>query len=446
LDKKEAEAEIETVKYISELDAFLIAQRGGMSLVKAQTGQKLWTTTTFKGSVGKYLYDKNTNQIVMLNYKPTFWSALFSAFKNQLVRINALNGQILWETEFRGTIEKKLITREPIVDLSIKGNKLFFWLVGLQTYDLNTGKKLWDVAYENDMEKQKKSVLGIGGRGSKGIYGALADPVFTDDAVYIAIFANSSKTKYIEKHDLATGKLLWTSEKISGAYCMPHIYKAGDKLMVQIGGKVEVQEINTRRGANGMITTYKIFNDYINQKNGLLALNEHTGQTEWRSDKFDKRITDMVIHQDKTVFAGDGDEFFGYDIATGKQLFAVKHNDAKVGKANDVIDFGDDVIVLSEKGLASYKKSNGSRNYATEKLSEIDYYYVVGDNYFLRSQSNSKNTIYGVDMTNGNIKGSVISKGKGGSPKYGDGIDITEDGEFIFAFNGKKVEKIKVNN
>lgn len=446
MDKKEAEAEIETVKYISELDAFLIAQRGGVSMVKAQTGQKMWTTATFKGSVGKYLYDKSTNQIIMLNYKPEFWSALFSGFKNQMIRINALNGQIMWETDFKGTIEKKLITREPLVNLSIKGDKLFLWLNGLQAYDLNTGKKLWEVTYENDIEKQKKSVLGIGGRGSKGIYGVLAEPLFANDAVYITLFAKGSKTKLIEKHDLNTGKLLWTSEKIEDAYCIPHIYKTGDKLMVQVGGRVEVQEINTRRGTNGTITTYKIFGDYFKQKNGLLALSESDGQTLWRSDKFDKRITDMIIHQDKTVFVGDGDDFFGYDIASGKQLFAVKHSDANVGKANDVIDFGDDVVVLSEKGLASYKKADGSRNYATEKLSDIDNYYVVGSNYFLRSETSSKNIIYGIDMATGKLKGSVTSKGKGGSPKYGNGIDITEDGEYIFAFNGKKVEKIKVNN
>ncbi|TDO21305.1 outer membrane protein assembly factor BamB family protein [Pedobacter duraquae] len=446
LDKKEQEADIETVKYINELDAFLIAQRGGISMVEAQTGKQLWTTKTFKGSVGKYIYDKKTNQIVMLNYKPTFWSGLFSAFKNQIVKINALNGQIIWDTEFRGTIDKKLITREPLLDLTVKGDKLFLWLDGLQAFDLNTGKKLWEVAYENDTEQAKKSILGIGGRGSKGVYGALAEPLFTNDAVYLAMFANSSKSKYIEKHDLNTGKLIWTSEKITGAYCLPHMYLTGDKIMVQVGGKVEVQEISTRRGANGMITTYKIFNDYVNQKNGLLALNESSGQTAWRSDKFDKRITDMVIHENKTVFAGDGDEFFAYDIASGQQKFAVKHNDAKVGKATDVIDFGDDVVVISEKGLASYKKADGTRNYATAKLSEIDYYYLVGDNYFLRSQNGSKNTIYGINMTNGEVKGSVTSKGKGGSPRYGDGIDITDDGEYIFAFNGKKVEKIKVNN
>jgi hypothetical protein len=49
-------------------------------------------------------------------------------------------------------------------------------------------------------------------------------------------------------------------------------------------------------------------------------------------------------------------------------------------------------------------------------------------------------------MTTGVIKGIVSSKGKGGSPRYGNGIDITDDGEFIFAFKGKKVEKVRVNN
>ena len=64
----------------------------------------------------------------------------------------------------------------------------------------------------------------------------------------------------------------------------------------------------------------------------------------------------------------------------------------------------------------------------------------------MRDQHNSKNIYYGINMENGETKGSVTSKGEGGSPEYGNGIDITKDGEYIFAFKGKKVEKIKVNN
>ncbi len=177
-----------------------------------------------------------------------------------------------------------------------------------------------------------------------------------------------------------------------------------------------------------------------------MCLDDKTGQTAWRSERFDKRITDLILDNNKTVFVGDGDEFYGYDIASGKQLFDVKHNDAHVGRAADVIDFDDKVVVLSEKGLAAYFKKDGSRAYATEKIKGVDYFYHIGDNYFLRDQRNSKNIIYGIDMTNGETKGSVQSKGKGGSPEYGDGIDISSDGEYIFAFKGRKVEKIKVNN
>lgn len=436
---------VETVNYINELDAFMIAQKDGLNMVRAKTGEKIWETKLFKGSVGKYVYDKAKNEIVMINYKPNSLAALFSGFKNQLVKINAANGEILWDATFRGTIEKKLITREALVNLDVKGDKVYLWLDGLQCFNRDNGQKIWEVDYENDMTKS--GGLGIlGMKSQKGVYGTLADPIFTDDAVYIVIFANRSRTKYVEKHDLATGKLLWASEKIAGAFSMPRIYRTGNRVMVQVGGKVEVQEIATRRTPSGTETEYKIYTDYINQKNGILSLDDKTGQTVWRSERFDKRITDMIVHENKTVFVGDGDEFYSYDIETGKQLFDVKHNDARVGKAFDVINFGDNVVVMSEKGLASYKKADGKRNYASDRIPGCDFFYELGGNYFIRDQRNSKNVIYGINMETGEMKGKVESKGKGGSDRFGDGIDITDDGEFIFAFKGKKVEKIKVNN
>ena len=436
------QGELETVKYIFELDAFLISQKNSVILVKANTGEKIWETNRFKGGVGKYVYDAKRNEIIMVNFKPTALGALFSGFKNQLVRINAANGEVVWDATFTGSIEKELVTRRAIIDLWIKGDKIFLYLDGLNVYDYKTGQKLWAATYENDMAKGGGGFGGFLGGGQKEIYHTLADPLFTDNAVYLVLLGGRDKTKYVEKHDLASGKLLWASEKITGAFCMPHIYKTGDKVMLQVGGKVQVQEY--KKEGDQMVA--KIYWEYKNQKNGVLALDDATGKTAWRSEKFDKRITDLIIDNDKSVFVGDGDEFYGYDIASGKQLFDVKHDDAHVGRAMDVIDFGEKVVVLSEKGLAAYNKKDGSRAYATEKIKGIDYFYHIGDNYFLRDQRSGKNIIYGIDMTNGETKGSVQSKGKGGSPKYGAGIDITSDGEYIFAFKGKKVEKIKVNN
>ncbi len=454
------EGELETVKYIRELDAFLISQKASVILVKANTGEKIWETNRFKGGVGKYIYNKAKNEIILVNFKPTALGALLAGFKNQLVKINAANGDILWEATFMGTIEKELVTRRAIIDMWIKGDKLFMYLDGITVYNYENGQKLWSAVYENDMSGGSGNMF-TGKKKSK-IYRTIADPLFTDDAVYIVLLGGRDRTKFVEKHDLQTGKLLWASEKITGALCMPNIYKAGNKIVVQVGGKVQVQELRYEEASTGTAGAMMAFGgvgggsakqwvpyiywDYKAQKNSVLALDDATGKTAWRSEKFDKRITDLILENNKTIFVGDGDEFYGYDIATGNQLFDVKHNDAKVGKATDVIDFGDKVVVMSEKGLASYNKSDGSRVYATEKIRGVDYFYHIGDNYFLRDQRNSKNIIYGIDMTNGETKGSVQSKGKGGSPEYGDGIDITDDGEYIFAFKGKKVEKIKVNN
>ncbi len=455
------QAELETVKYIDELDAFLISQKASVILVKANTGEKIWETNRFKGGVGKYIYDAKRNEIIMVNFKPTAFGALFAGFKNQLIKINASNGDVLWDATFLGTIEKELVTRRAIIDMWIKGDKLFMYLDGLQVYNIDNGQKLWEARYENDMQGSSGNSL-IGGKRQTKIYRTLANPLFTDNSVYLVMLGTRDRTKYVEKHDLESGKLLWASEKITGALCMPNIYKVNNKILIQVGGKVQVQElryeesVNATGAALGALTGFGggavkswvpyIYWDYKAQKNSVLSLDDATGKTAWRSEKFDKRITDFVIHEDKTLFVGDGDEFYGYDIASGNQLFDVKHNDAKVGKATDVIDFGDKVVVLSEKGLASYNKKDGSRVYATEKIRGVDNFYPVGDNYFLRDQRNNKNIIYGIDMNTGETKGSVQSKGKGGSPKYGDGIDITEDGEYIFAFKGKKVEKIKVNN
>jgi len=455
------QAELETVKYLEELDAFLISQKNSVILVKANTGEKIWETNRFKGGVGKYIYDAKRNEIIMVNFKPTALGALFAGFKNQLVKINASNGDVLWDATFLGTIEKELVTRRAIIDMWIKGDKLFMYLDGLQVYNIDNGQKLWSVTYENDMQGSSGNSL-IGGKKRSKIYKTLADPLFTDNAVYLVMLGTRDKTKYVEKHDLESGKLLWASEKITGALCMPHIYKVGNRILVQVGGKVQVQELRYEEASTGTAGAVMalggygggsakqwvpyIYWDYKAQKNSVLSLDDVTGKTSWRSEKFDKRITDFVIHEDKTLFVGDGDEFYGYDIIAGTQLFDVKHNDANVGKATAVIDFGDKVVVLSEKGLASYNKKDGSRAYATEKIKGVDYFYHIGNNYFLRDQRNSKNIIYGIDMNTGETKGSVQSKGKGGSPEYGDGIDITTDGEYIFAFKGKKVEKIKVNN
>jgi outer membrane protein assembly factor BamB len=140
----------DNIDYIAEMDAFMFCMKSANVLVDARTGRKIWETSIFKGSVGKYIYFPSTKEMLMINYKPTWLSALFSGFKNQLVRINATNGNVIWDVEYRGIVEKEVLTRKPIVDIDVKGDKIFLQLDGLQVFDFQNGKEIWSAVYESD--------------------------------------------------------------------------------------------------------------------------------------------------------------------------------------------------------------------------------------------------------------------------------------------------------
>lgn len=108
-------------------------------------------------------------------------------------------------------------------------------------------------------------------------------------------------------------------------------------------------------------------------------------------------------------------------------------------------DNGDNVALVCDNGMAAYSKKDGTKVYNTDKFRGVTNYHIVGNNFFLRREKENSNTIAAVDLKTGVIKGIVKSKGKGGGDVYGDGLDVTDDGEYIFAFKGKGVEKIKVN-
>ncbi len=440
----------DNTEYIAELDAFLISLKSSLVMLDARTGQKRWETDKFRGSIGQYLFLPATKEIVMVNYKPTGLAALFSGFKNQMVRINALNGEIKWEATFRGLVEREVITRKPLVKLFRRDDKIFLQLDGLQVYDFETGKEIWSAVYETD-EAMRSSWWNRGPHGGKivkgGIYGAISNPIFTDDAVYLVLGGDKLKQKYIEKHDLKTGKVLWTSEKIKNALAMPSIILEDGHILAQIGGLINRQSIErvTQRNSTGTteITYYNNYWDFMGSY-GILCLDAEKGSTAWRSEKFDKRITNLITGEGM-VFAGSGDEFYGFNIRTGEMKINVDHSKRKVGKSMWAFDNGDNVALVCDNGMSAYSKKDGSLIYNTDKFRGVTNYHMVGNNFFLRKEKSSSNTLCAIDLKTGNTKGIIKSKGKGGGSVYGDGFDITADGEYIFAFKGKRVQKLKVN-
>ena len=115
------------------------------------------------------------------------------------------------------------------------------------------------------------------------------------------------RTKYIEKHDLESGKLLWASEKITQTFSMPNLYKAGDRVFAsswEVSSSAKRYRMETRSNQweeHIQKSVAYVYWDYKAQKNSVLCLDDASGKTVWRSERFDKRITDLIIDENKTV-------------------------------------------------------------------------------------------------------------------------------------------------
>jgi hypothetical protein len=93
---------------------------------------------------------------------------------------------------------------------------------------------------------------------------------------------------------------------------------------------------------------------------------------------------------------------------------------------------------VSEKGVAAYKKADGKLAWSTLKCPKISDWFFQGDNFFIKNTKGRQ--IASIDLATGKIKGILAYKG-GAKGDY----DLTEDGNFIYYFEGKKVSKLQTN-
>ncbi len=128
----------ENIIFISSLNAFAVTTKSNLTMIKARTGEELWATDKFKGIVGDYV-SMDDGSLVMINMKATMIGSIFAGLKNQIVRINTKNGDIMWDQTYRGIVEKKILTRERLVKMNIEEGKIFLYMNGIQVFDYATG-------------------------------------------------------------------------------------------------------------------------------------------------------------------------------------------------------------------------------------------------------------------------------------------------------------------
>ncbi len=427
------------IVYVPEMGAYAIVTNDALTMVKARTGEELWSTKTMNTPVGKYIYDEKEKMITMINMPRSFLGSLMKGFKNQIVKINAKNGDVVWDQTYRGIVEKKVVTRDPIVHFVIaEGNKLMLQLAGLQVFDYQTGKALWSATYDVSFEEFAR-VKTPGRVLAKGVYGAVADPLYDGEFVYLLDFKSKS-SQYLKKYEVNSGKLVWTSPEIKDARAIPGLYKIEDKILLQVGGAVEVQGITekTETGPNGTTTTtYKSVSYQNVRPYNVQAFNVSDGKQAWESERFKKGISNMFPDNDALIVCS-GKALYRVDYRTGKELYEVNLADDDISLAEKIIhpaSLGADVnknnvIIIGSKGVSAHSMATGALVWAM-RTKTGDFNGIYGTTAFYQKENDDQ---FAIDVNTG--KATFYNARKNSKAEY------SSDGAYLYAFEKKTISKM----
>lgn len=418
----------ENVVYIPELDGFAISLKERLVWVMARTGEERWSTDKFKGVVGRYVVTGD-NKLVMVNFVPSNLGALFSGYKNQIVRIDLANGNILWENTYVGRAERKVISKEFLYDLDVAGDKVFLRMNGMQVYDLNTGANIYTAAFDYTPDK----LVGAPAGAKKfGVYHAVAEPVIVGDDLYVLDMSNK-KTQYVKKYDKNSGKLLWTSPEIKEARAIPAMYVVGDRVLLQIGGNVEAQAYIYKREPDGqggwrITEEWRIWHPNV-KPNGIQAFSTADGSLAWESERFRKGITNAVVVGDQFIVCS-GKELYSMDIATGVEKYAVPVSKGGLGLADQIMVYKDMIVVIGDRGVSTFNSRTGEP-VAMGKYKKSDLEDFEGDRMILKTE---KADIACFDLDDCTYKQF--------NARTGAITSMSTDGNFVYIYEKKNVTKV----
>lgn len=421
---------VNNIEYIPEKDGFLLSLESSLTFVDARTGEEKWESTAFKGSIAMSQYVDG--DLVMLNFAPPTLRSFFKGFKNQLARMDLDNGDVKWSATYSGFPELKIVTKEPVFDMNIKEGKIFLIMKGMQVFDLNSGATLWSASFDEEVKKKIVTInapLGIGKGGGGTIYGAIADPLIVGRDVYIVQKTRKSKKFVINKYDINTGKVLWSSEQFKTAAAIPNIFVINDKLIAQVGGVVEVQSITTATVDGVTTTTYSVGTKNI-KPNGLMAFNTSDGSRVWDSEKFKKGITNAFV---------DGENLI---VSSGKSLYSIRYSDGNVnyeedvknggvGLAVEILPYKRNIVVIGQKGVSLFKISDGKLVKAS-KYKKASFESLEENILLMRTEKNDFAAFNLDDCTH------VKYNAKKDSQQ-----SLSRDGKFVWAYEKKNVTKLK---
>jgi outer membrane protein assembly factor BamB len=116
---------------------------------------------------------------------------------------------------------------------------------------------------------------------------------------------SGKSNQYIKKYDKQTGKLIWTSQEIAGgAKAIPNLYVVDDKVIVQIGGIVQVKGIFKETASNSTgqsvrVDVAKVYDESV-KPYGVQAFIATDGRFVWIQNAL-KTVSQIGIDTATTI-------------------------------------------------------------------------------------------------------------------------------------------------
>lgn len=403
---------ISSIVYFPSLKSFAVITKDGLVALDARTGETRWTQSRFTGSLADWDYLEASDELVLLNYK-TSWGALFSGYKNQLMKIKASTGELIWETEYFGVIPTKYYTGQIISKMYVEGDRVFCLINGMQVFDLKTGQKQWQADY--DVYDHK---IGLGAESFW--YDGIAEPLVVGDEVYLVKFKHASKKVSIEKRSLKDGSVKWETQMETKPDAVPTMAVENAKLILQLGGRVNIQGKDNQG-------VYFSKNKWVDPFR-VEVYDAATGNFVWKSDKLKDRITNLVVMNGQ-IYVADEKHFFAFDVNDGAVKLEQK---LEVGDAQELYVYNGQIGILGEKGFNMVNPA-GESQYLVKLKEPYTNCPNIGDNFLLMNEDE----IRIISLQSGKEK-LAYKKEK----KYH--YQFAEDGSYLLTMSPKSVQRFSL--
>lgn len=368
--------------------SYFVDSRTGETITDMTTKQKLTKTKYVrpkkqkKSWVGKGSLDlENPNVSLSLDYESPKINSSYDKKKKRPIAVSCV-GEYTWTANIEGSFVRALCSNATgmgdfggdFIDLFVSGNFVFVVYEGLSVIDLKTGKLLWETTFDF-------SSLDLGLMKTEMIIGRAPMPVCDASGAYIADL--SKETRAIRKFDLATGKILWESQRLKKDAIITEMILIDGILMVRNGGKVQVQTyIVDTNGGSVCKSEMKEEGDF-----SLAAYDAATGKLLWvgddvksLGDKF--RSISNLLTDGTLLYVSSDRNLFALDPKTGAPKYKVDISDMKIGKPNFIAEYESDIIIDGEEGLARLQKSDGKVKYATDTKKNLGSFFA-GDVFYV---------------------------------------------------------------